>query len=466
MNKAWWNEFLCILCLGVATMCLMTGYDTQSFIVESILHSVHMREPSSMDKHAGYYGQSMLYAAYTLSTLFAPWACYQIGSKWTLFAGSALFTVYQAGFFMLNSYYYYVSQALMGIGFAMYYCGQGLYMSEHSTRASIARNSTLVSAIGNCSMLVGGVVMFIIFYIREQNKGANEMPSAIDTPIYRNFLNNEIYIIYGVLLTFSLVSNAIFAGISTKKIDGCEKLENIDKSTFRTQLANIIDTAREPRMILLSSFFAFYGFSVSYWLGSYPTTFAFSKALSKNVYLPAYYSFMVGLGSVTVGFYIAIFDKWFPNFGLIPTMVTEILLSVLMYFLTIASTANLSTIQTTDDMSMWITPSVTVCCILGLLNGAIDCCSCTMRALICTIAVPRKRLQAYSLAKLYQSAASCAAYFLSPHLTVRSWMMVLAGIQVFSSVGFIIVSKQILKEELIQKEGRRTCSQNKIRPAV
>ncbi|KAK6756519.1 hypothetical protein RB195_014747 [Necator americanus] len=272
----------------------MTGYDTQSFIVESILHSVHMREPSSMDKHAGYYGQSMLYAAYTLATLFAPWACYQIGSKWTLFAGSALFTVYQAGFFMLNSYYYYVSQALMGIGFAMYYCGQGLYMSEHSTRASIARNSTLVSAIGNCSMLVGGVVMFIIFYIREQNKGANEMPSAIDTPIYR----------------------------------------------------------------------------------------------------------------------------------------------------------------------------VTVCCILGLLNGAIDCCSCTMRALICTIAVPRKRLQAYSLAKLYQSAASCAAYFLSPHLTVRSWMMVLAGIQVFSSVGFIIVSKQILKEELIQKEGRRTCSQNKIRPAV
>ncbi|PIO60867.1 hypothetical protein TELCIR_17628 [Teladorsagia circumcincta] len=62
--------------------------------------------------------QAVLYAAYALATLFAPWICYRVGSKWSLFAGSLLFTMYQAGFFMLNSYYYYLSQAFMGIGFA------------------------------------------------------------------------------------------------------------------------------------------------------------------------------------------------------------------------------------------------------------------------------------------------------------------------------------------------------------
>ncbi|VDO52030.1 unnamed protein product [Haemonchus placei] len=118
MDRRWWNGLICILCLGLGTLCLMTGYDTQSMIVESVLHSVHMRSPESIAKHAGYYGQGVLYAAYTLSTLFAPWICYRIGSKWSLFAGSVLFSMYQAGFFMLNSYYYYLSQALMGIGFA------------------------------------------------------------------------------------------------------------------------------------------------------------------------------------------------------------------------------------------------------------------------------------------------------------------------------------------------------------
>ncbi|PIO75565.1 hypothetical protein TELCIR_02377 [Teladorsagia circumcincta] len=180
MDRQWCDELTCILFLAIGTMCLMNGYDTQSFIVESVLHSVHMREPGTIAKHAGYYGQAVLYAAYALATLFAPWICYRVGSKWSLFAGSLLFTMYQAGFFMLNSYYYYLSQALMGIGFA-------------------------------CQLL---------------------------------------------------------------------------------------DTAREPKMLLLSFFFLFYGFHVSYWLVAYPTTFAFSKMLSTNIYLPAYYSAMIGLGNI------------------------------------------------------------------------------------------------------------------------------------------------------------------------
>ncbi|VDL79024.1 unnamed protein product [Nippostrongylus brasiliensis] len=117
-GRQWWDELICILCLGIGTTCVMTGYDTQSFIVESVLHSVHLRQPTAIDGHAGYYGQAVLYAVYALATLFAPWVCLRIGAKWSLFSGSLLFTAYQVGFFYLNSYYFYLTQALMGIGFA------------------------------------------------------------------------------------------------------------------------------------------------------------------------------------------------------------------------------------------------------------------------------------------------------------------------------------------------------------
>ena len=50
------HEVLSIVALGVGTLFLMTGYDTQSFVVESVMHSVSAREPGKIDPHAGYYG--------------------------------------------------------------------------------------------------------------------------------------------------------------------------------------------------------------------------------------------------------------------------------------------------------------------------------------------------------------------------------------------------------------------------
>ncbi|KAK6045418.1 hypothetical protein COOONC_17077 [Cooperia oncophora] len=133
-------------------------------------------------------------------------------------------------------------------------------------------------------------------------------------------------------------------------------------------------------------------------------------------------------------------------------MISQLVLSAIVYCLTALSTSNLSTIETNDDSSMLITPSTTICCLIGLLHGMIDCCSCSMRAVICTIALPRKRLQAYSLAKLYQSGASCIAFFFSPHLTIFSWMLLLTGIQCLSAIGFVTVSRQVASEELLKSK--------------
>uniref|UniRef100_A0A158P8C0 UNC93-like protein MFSD11 n=1 Tax=Angiostrongylus cantonensis TaxID=6313 RepID=A0A158P8C0_ANGCA len=416
MDRQSWRELVCILCLSIATMCLMNGYDTQSFIVEAVLHSVHMREPTRIAKHAGYYGQAVLYGTYAAATVFAPWICLRLGSNWSLLVGSFLFTTYHAGFFMLNSHFYYLSQAFNGIGFAyacftVYYSGQGLYISEHSTRATITRNSSLVSSIGNSSMLLGGFVLFVIFYVSENLTEVFKTAGNVVATNYRNFLDAEIYAIYGVLLTVTVISNIIFTIMLTMKARG-DKLEPIEKSTLRSQLGHFFNTACEPKMLLLSFFFIFYGFHVSFWLGAYPTTFAFSKALSSNIYLPAFYSGMVGLGNIIGTFNV--------QYGEI------------------------------------------VCCILGILHGMIDCCSCSMRSLICTMALPRKRLQAYSLAKLYQSMASCAAYFLSPHLTVMVWIAILAGSQILSAVGFFVVSREISCEDPASMD--RPTSVQKINP--
>ncbi|KAK6752392.1 hypothetical protein RB195_003673 [Necator americanus] len=62
-------ERLSIVLLGLGQMCIMTGYDTQSFVAESVLHSVNGREPTRIDAFAGYYG--MIVGAGILAGIFS-----------------------------------------------------------------------------------------------------------------------------------------------------------------------------------------------------------------------------------------------------------------------------------------------------------------------------------------------------------------------------------------------------------
>ncbi|ETN80605.1 hypothetical protein NECAME_02353 [Necator americanus] len=80
-------ERLSIVLLGLGQMCIMTGYDTQSFVAESVLHSVNGREPTRIDAFAGYYG------------------------------------------------------------YVLYYAGHGAYLTSHSTRATIEQNSAIAWTI-------------------------------------------------------------------------------------------------------------------------------------------------------------------------------------------------------------------------------------------------------------------------------------------------------------------------------
>ena len=50
------HELISVLMVGFGFVFMMNGYDTSSFIAESVLHSVHERNPDQIDKYAGYYG--------------------------------------------------------------------------------------------------------------------------------------------------------------------------------------------------------------------------------------------------------------------------------------------------------------------------------------------------------------------------------------------------------------------------
>lgn len=49
-------ELLSAAMLGFGHLCLMVGYDSECFVLESVIHSIHERSPEVISKYAGYYG--------------------------------------------------------------------------------------------------------------------------------------------------------------------------------------------------------------------------------------------------------------------------------------------------------------------------------------------------------------------------------------------------------------------------
>ncbi|KAK6037118.1 hypothetical protein COOONC_25377, partial [Cooperia oncophora] len=181
----------------------------QTFIVESVLHSVNAREPNRIDAHAGYYGQATCYIAYMLACFITPSLLPLLSAKWSLFLGSLCWTIYHAGFLYLNNYFYYFSCALMGIGFAFFYTGYTAYLTSHSTRGTIEQNSAITWSIGNLCLLFGGAVLLIVSVLNDSklelvNGNSTEVHESVNS---RQFNDSDIFWMYTSFAAVTVCSN-------------------------------------------------------------------------------------------------------------------------------------------------------------------------------------------------------------------------------------------------------------------
>ncbi|KAF8371331.1 hypothetical protein PRIPAC_77760 [Pristionchus pacificus] len=424
---------LCALMLGIGQMCMFTGYDTQSFIVEPVLHSVHDRQPGLIDAHAGYYGQAVCMITYTLANLAAPWALGLLGSKLTLVVGSSFFTLYLLSFMFVHFVPFYLTAALMGVGFALYYTGNGLYLTEHSSRNTIERNSALTWAVGTTCMIVGGVVMlFTIKPPTEVNANLGNLTGAMNVTTadrdFRDYANSEIRLMYGAFAVVSFMSNLIFVFIPTRPVSNSLAAVNrrMERIGFGEQMLKIGRALVDHRMIKMAPVFCFVSTTTCFWIYVYPTTLAFTAKLSGYVYLPAYYSIVLGFGDMLMGFVIMALSKRIPNFAQMPSLIVGAVLYMVAMVLALVSTPAWSTNTPNDDPTMWLEPSFELALLIALLFGLADNCINTSRTVLCALCMPDQRAQVFSISKFYQSLTASILMFVAPWMSVPMYFGLIA----------------------------------------
>ncbi|VDP19759.1 unnamed protein product [Heligmosomoides polygyrus] len=406
------HELLSVYMLGLGTLFMYLGYHTQSFICESVIHSVHHKDPHRISGFAGYYGQAIHYTAFAVSSLFTASLQHYLASKWILVLSTIFFGVYHLGFFYINSFYFYGSQIMMGIACSLYNNGEGAYLAEHSSRRTVESNSGIETAVGHSSMLVGGIALLIVFNIFPAE--ATETPSY-----YRSFSENHIQVaimgytllqaIYGTFFGLTLVSVVIFALLPTKQYDSIASNSPRIIPSFRNQFKALAKTSIHPNMILLTFTFIHMGLLVSLFLGIYPTTLSFTASLSQDVFIVALYSVFVGMAEFSGGLFIRPLIKRCHSYKLIVTIALHVIAVATALALFQLSVPERATIEPTHGAALWFTPRPvlsalacrTLACVFGYLVGLADFTLTMARAVICQKAVPQYRMEVFSLTRIH-----------------------------------------------------------------
>ncbi|CCD74361.1 UNC93-like protein MFSD11 [Caenorhabditis elegans] len=456
-------ELLCIMMLTFGQLCIMTGYDSQSFILESVIHSIHERDPERISAFAGYYGQAVCYLAYVTTCLFSPSFLYATSAKTTLLISSICFTSFPLGFLFTNSYYYYFSSALNGVGFALYYTGNGGYITSHSTRQTIESNVSLSWSFGCCCMIVGSVIMAVITTVTQ-----DQIPQLIDAVnvtigghgVERRFGDGEIYLLFSVFAAISSMAIFTFMLMPSQDVSNC--IEPSDKVvSFKDGMKLMAETLKSSKMFKLAPTFLLTGMYTAFWVSIYPTSLTFNMHNSKMIYLPAIYGFGVGVGETIMGIIISTLSKRIKDFGLKPTMLIGSVLTTVFCFVALLSTPFDATVTPSHEQPLLFQPSQVTVFLIAIIGGMSDCCLCSVRSVICALAMPKRRAQAFSVSKIYQSLGSCFIFFLSPFLNLYHYVIGIPLLCVLSCILFFRQARQTqvmerkLTQELEESEKRR-----------
>ncbi|CAD6187451.1 unnamed protein product [Caenorhabditis auriculariae] len=404
------NATLNILQLGLGFFFNFFAFNSQGFIEEPVIDSASDR--GNINKHAGYYSLSIIYATFTLGNFIAAPIVDILSPKWGMVVGALCYTAFQVGFLFLNQIYLYISSAVSGI----IWTGQGSYLSQNCTEKTTSKNSALLWALAQTSLLGGGIFLFLVFH--QSNTTDNISTSTVNT-------------LYSIFSVMSLVSVVVLALLRTPVY----KEVKTEKTDYKLLLASTFKLMFTKRMFLL----------------------AFKLGNNTNSLL-ALNSITTGVGQIVAGLLFGLLGDKTKKIGKDSIVFLGTIVHLITFALVYINFPSNAPLRKTDDIGGLITPNVVIALLCGGLLGFGDACWNTqIYSLLCDC-YPNLSSQAFALFKFYQSGLACAAFFYSPNLQLQWHLVILvltsliAAACFFSSFKDITISAKDIKEEFESRD--------------
>ncbi|GMT10493.1 hypothetical protein PFISCL1PPCAC_1790, partial [Pristionchus fissidentatus] len=435
---------LCAVLCGIANFIVWCGYDANVFISESVIHSVNGREPNRVGAHDGYYGLAVSNIFYMMSTIAVPSLMNYFRCKWILALSSAFFTFYFVSFLYLNRYLYFLGCAVLGLAFSCFNVGYSGYLTEFSTRQTIERNQALSWAVSSFSVMGAGTVNYIVTTINLKENGSVSK--------YREYSDTEIRYFYAAFSVLAVVAMALFSLLPNKEVEDNIAASNVKSKSLKEQFRTMFSVLFHKRVLILVPFYLYIGLFFSFWISIIPTTLQFTKVLSINVYIPAYFGFTFTIGSVIMSLATMKLSTLVSNFSFKPLMIINAVLHIMIYSLTVCLIPKWSTVRPNDDPSLLIQPSLFPVLILAFICGMADAANNTTRTVISSLLLPTMRQQTFGASRFYHGLAASVMFFASPALSIYSYAIILSVFLLVSTVVYLYTCTYIQNKERKESE--------------
>uniref|UniRef100_A0A0M3I0S3 UNC93-like protein MFSD11 n=1 Tax=Ascaris lumbricoides TaxID=6252 RepID=A0A0M3I0S3_ASCLU len=380
-----------VIHLAFGFICVFFAFNSQGFIEPTVISNAAVE--GKIDPNAGYYSLAIIYGFSMAANLMVAPAVDWLGAKWSMVLGGATYTLFQMGMLFLNGPYLYFSSALLGVGSAFIWTGQGKYLTMNSTKRTAARNSGILWGLLQTSLLGGGIFLFGIFSGFDSGQ--------ISTKTRR--------IIYGVFTAVSLIGNCLHLLLPTKGLIE-EQHDEDEKISQWKMLLSAFRLFLTLNMMLLSITFAYSGLELSYWSSVYSTAISYTKQFSYNTHkLIALNAICQGVGQIIGGACFGIMGDKFRRYGRIPIISIGFVTHIVCFALSFIIFPSSANIQETMAEAI-IHPSIPLALIVGALLGFGDACWNTQMYSILVDMYHDQSAQAFSIMKFFQVLLACLLF--------------------------------------------------------
>ncbi|CCA65642.1 UNC93-like protein MFSD11 [Caenorhabditis elegans] len=325
----------------------------------------------------------------------------------------------------------------------VYYQGHGGYLTSHSTRKTIESNINIAWCVGCiCLLLSSGILATVTHMTLDSREIMQNLKNSTEfEPVERRFSDLEIKLLFGVFLGASVLGIVNFISCPGKDVTNCIQ-ETKKKGTFMEGFKQTCSALTSKSMLQLFPLFTVLGTSSSFWLSIFTTAMNFTAANSNLTYLAAIYPLSVGVGEIGTALFITQMSRRFKDFSLQPTMLIGAIFSILGFGLVHVSTPYDAPMRPTQEVPLLFGHSYLVISVIGVIVGIGDCCLNSCRSVICALAMPDRRAQAFSISKLYQALGSCVLFFASPIIPLYVYTIGVSIHLIIANVFFNITARR------------------------
>ncbi|CAG9862335.1 unnamed protein product [Phyllotreta striolata] len=437
INKSLLNVFL----LGLAFMLIFTAFQTMGNIEKTILTSIQ-NEDHTFNGEA-YYSLAIIYVFFSVFNWIAPSVISVIGSKFSMLIGGVTYMLFILSFLIPRGWLLYTTSAILGVGAALIWTGQGNYLTLNSTKKDISRNSGIFWALLQLSLFIGNTFVFFAF------KGQEEINQKTRTVVIVTLASVGVV---GLLVVLCLPK-------ATKEAEEDEPEEAEREAAPDGPLQALVGALRlffTGNMLLLSVTFLYTGLELGFFSGVYSSCISFTKAFEDRKQLVGVSGIFIGLGEVLGGGLFGIFGNKTVKWGRDPIVAAGYVLHTASFFLIFANLPNESPFGDTDE-SAYITSNAVLAIFCSFLLGLGDSFYNTQIYSLLGSVYADRSAPAFAIFKFTQSIGAAASFFYAEHVGLYAQLGILLASGTLGSLAFIRVEWVARKRNLLLagEQGKR-----------